>query len=117
MSFYVETESLGEGALLIAPHGNIDNSSFEIVEHAFKQAYSDNVTRILVDLDKVPRISSVGIGVLISCQTHLASKSTGKLVLLSPQEDVVKIFEVMDYLDVFEIVDTKEDALKALNSA
>lgn len=114
MSFWIDEESLTDDVRLMTPHGALDNLAYEVLEKAILDAQRANVVRIVVDLADVPRVSSVGMGVLISCQTDLQDRGRGALVLVAPQQDVLRVFDVMDYVSVFTIVDTVDEALEFL---
>jgi len=52
-----------------------------------------NDTKVLIDLSKVSRIDSTGLGVLMNCYTH-AVKNSGALKLLNPDAPVKKVLSV-----------------------
>ncbi len=114
MSFWVDDKAIGEDIVCLALHGPLDNFAFEVLEHAIEQAQQDRKVKIIVDLSDVPRVSSVGIGVLISAQTDLKEQARGALVLVAPQPSVLKVFEVMEYTTVFSVADSVEDAVRLL---
>ena len=115
MSFWMDEEWLDDGICLITPHGPLDSSSYETLETALLDAQRERRSKIIIDLSDVPRLSSVGVGVLISCQSDLSSKNGGGLVLVAPQREVLHVFDVMQYTEIFTIRPTVDEAVEALN--
>ncbi len=50
-------------------------------------------TKVLIDLSKVSRIDSTGLGVLMNCYCH-AVKNSGALKLLNPDAPVKKVLSI-----------------------
>lgn len=71
-----------------------------------------NDTKVLIDLSKVSRIDSAGLGMLMNCYCH-AVKNDGILKLLNPSAQVKKIL-TMTKID--SVLQTFEDERAALRS-
>ena len=69
-------------------------------------------TRVLIDLSRVSRIDSAGLGALMSCYSH-AVRNSGMLKLLNPNSQVKKVLS-MTHID--SVVPTFEDEGAALAS-
>lgn len=69
-------------------------------------------TKVLIDLTKVSRIDSTGLGVLMNCYCH-AVKNSGALKLLNPDAPVKKVLEITK---IDRIVPTFEDETTAIAS-
>jgi anti-sigma B factor antagonist len=69
-------------------------------------------TKVLIDLSKVSRIDSTGLGVLMNCYCH-AVKNSGALKLLKPDAPVKKVLSVTK---IDSLVQTFEDETAALAS-
>lgn len=63
----------------------------------------------VVDLEQVRYMNSSGIGVLITLLTKIKNNK-GKMVLVNPSEQIVKLLEITKLNTVFTIADSIEDA-------
>ena len=69
-------------------------------------------TKVLIDLQKVSRIDSTGLGMLMQCYTH-AIHNSGVLKLFQPTPPVKR---VLSLTKIDAVVPTFEDETAALNS-
>jgi anti-sigma B factor antagonist len=69
-------------------------------------------TRVLLDLSKVSRIDSTGLGVLMNCYCH-AVKNSGALKLLHPDAAVRRVLSVTK---IDSVLETFEDETTAIQS-
>ena len=69
-------------------------------------------TKVLIDLSKVSRIDSTGLGVLMNCYCH-AVKNSGALKLLNPDAPVKK---VLSLTKIDSLLQTFEDENAAIAS-
>jgi anti-anti-sigma factor len=69
-------------------------------------------TKVLIDLQKVSRIDSTGLGMLMQCYTH-AIRHAGALKLLQPGPQVKR---VLSLTRIDSVVQTFEDEAAALHS-
>jgi anti-sigma B factor antagonist len=72
----------------------------------------ENDTKVLIDLSKVSRIDSTGLGVLMNCYCH-AVKNSGVLKLLHPDASVKQVLNVTK---IDSVLQTFEDETAALQS-
>ena len=73
---------------------------------------SPGETKVLIDLSKVSRIDSAGLGMLMRCYTH-AVRNAGILKLLNPTTQVKKVLSITR---IDSVVPTFEDENAALKS-
>jgi anti-sigma B factor antagonist len=69
-------------------------------------------TKVLIDLSKVSRIDSTGLGVLMNCYCH-AVKNAGMLKLLNPD---VPVRRVLSLTKIDSVLQTFEDEAVAIES-
>ena len=69
-------------------------------------------TKVLIDLSKVSRIDSTGLGVLMNCYCH-AVKNSGVLKLLNPD---VPVRHVLSLTKIDSVLQTFEDETAAIES-
>jgi anti-sigma B factor antagonist len=86
-------------------------ASLELNELA-RVVRTPNESRVLIDLSKVSRIDSSGLGVLMSCYCH-AIKNAGVLKLLSPEP---RVRQVLNIARIDEVLETFEDETAAIDS-
>jgi anti-sigma B factor antagonist len=72
----------------------------------------ENDTKVVIDLSKVSRIDSTGLGVLMNCYTH-AVKNAGALKLLHPDASVKRVLSVTK---IDSVLETFEDETSAIDS-
>jgi len=72
----------------------------------------ENDTKVVLDLSKVSRIDSTGLGVLMNCYCH-AVKNSGVLKLLHPEASVKRVLSVTK---IDSVLQTFEDETAAIES-
>jgi anti-sigma B factor antagonist len=75
----------------------------------------ENDTKVLIDLEKVSRIDSTGLGVLMNCSCH-AVKNAGALRLLHPEASVKRVLSVTKIDSVLQIFDDETAAIRSFGS-
>lgn len=97
-------------AVTVAVTGDIDMSSSTKMRDALAPLFQNNNKVIVVDLSGVSYIDSSGIATLVEgLQWSHNSKNKFRLAALTP--GVKDVFEIARLLTVFEVFDTKEQAL------
>ncbi|MDN5203274.1 STAS domain-containing protein [Fulvivirgaceae bacterium BMA10] len=91
-----------------------ENNGPEILEIANDQIEKGQVL-CAIDISDVRYINSSGIGVLITILTKFRNKD-GEVVLINPSDHVKKLLIITKLNAIFNIVDSKEDAIEELNS-
>jgi len=86
-------------------------ASLELAELT-KAIRLENDTKVLIDLSKVSRIDSTGLGVLMNCYCH-AVKNSGALKLLHPEASVKHVLNVTK---IDSLLQTFEDETAAIRS-
>jgi anti-sigma B factor antagonist len=86
-------------------------SSLELSELA-QAVRTPNETKVLIDLSRVSRIDSSGLGVLMSCYCH-AIYNAGALKLLNPEP---RVRQVLSVARIDSLLETFEDEAAAIHS-
>ncbi len=86
-------------------------ASLELTELS-KAIRLESDTKVLIDLSKVSRIDSTGLGVLMNCYCH-AVKNAGVLKLLNPE---VPVRHVLSITKIDSVLQTFEDETAAIAS-
>ena len=76
----------------------------DIIEQGFKD--------VVLDLKGVPWINSTGLGILISGY-HSVKAAEGVMKVCNVKERVLSIFYISQLEKIFDVYETREDALKS----
>lgn len=90
-----------------------ENNGPELVEVA-GEMLEKGINLCSIDISNVRFINSSGIGVLITLLTKFRNKG-GDLVLVNPSEQVNKLLIITKLNAIFNIVQSKEEAVQSLN--
>jgi len=72
-------------------------------------------TKVLIDLSRVSRIDSAGLGLLMSCYSH-AIRNQGALKLLNPNQEVTDLLRLTRIDSVLETFHDERDAVRSFQS-
>lgn len=97
------------GALSL--YGRLDGQSAPQLKEMWRNYGERGINNVLLDLQQVEFIDSIGISTLVSGMKQLRARG-GDLRLVGLQSSARAIFELMMLDKVFEIFDTEEEALK-----
>jgi anti-sigma B factor antagonist len=114
-------EGLGQGkvevrrvedvlVLQFAGPAQLTRKSFELEE--LQRVFRQKDTKVLIDLGRVTKIDSAGLGELMSCYSH-AVKNQGILKLLNPNSEVQSLLRVTRIESVLETYYDEEQALES----
>jgi anti-anti-sigma factor len=108
----VERKRINDVTVLSFAHGTqLLAASLELAELS-KVIRLENDTKVLIDLSRVSRIDSTGLGVLMGCYSH-AIKNAGVLKLLNPDAPVRRVLNVTK---IDSVLQTFEDEAAAIES-
>ncbi|MZH02424.1 MAG: STAS domain-containing protein [Nitrospinae bacterium] len=109
MSIDLNLDKAGD-TVTVSVTGDIDMSSSTKMRDALTPLFQNDNKVIVVDLSGVSYIDSSGIATLVEgLQWSHSSKNKFRLAALSP--GVKDVFEIARLLTVFEVFETKEQAL------
>ncbi|HSO13161.1 MAG TPA: STAS domain-containing protein [Anaerolineales bacterium] len=109
----LEYTELKDGIRLIKLEGRLDLNGTYSIEVQFANHCAGDKVRVLVDLSEVNYISSVGIPMLVNAAKSVASRG-GKMAFLNPQDNVVKVLELVGVSQVIPIYQDLKTAVKGL---
>ncbi|MEM1245053.1 MAG: STAS domain-containing protein [Acidobacteriota bacterium] len=108
----VEKRRVGGCTLLIIEGVVKLGQSAQFLAEAFKRALSEDVGHVLVDLEKINYIDSTGIGELVGYLVRFQDQKR-KLILIRPNEKILRLLDIAHVADLFPIYDDVEAALAA----
>jgi anti-sigma B factor antagonist len=111
----VNVENKGDVAV-VAPEGNFfGGKETDDLEKAIKKLQDHENTKMVLDLGRVSHLNSIAIGLLVGAHTNY-QKRGGRIVLANVDRRIENVFVVTKLSLVFEVADTREEALAALGA-
>ncbi len=88
--------------------GNVADFKREMAPHV------EGAVKMIMDLSAVQFVDSSGLGGILSCLRQISGQG-GALVLCSMTKPVRTLFELVRMHRIFDIVNTREEALKLIS--
>lgn len=101
----------GVAVLRFKSNAELTHSAHELDELR-REVLEQSDSRVLIDLSRVTRIDSAGLGQLMSCYSHLV-KNRGALKVLNPAPEVRRL---LDMTGLSTIIPTFHDEQEAVSS-
>lgn len=110
-TFKQSIETAGDITFL-KPEGFIDAHTAPELEKALNDLLAQHRYKVILDCQNMEYISSAGLGVLMGAiSTFRQNKGDMKLVQLPPK--VFKVFDLLGFTKLFEIFDSRGEAIAA----
>ena len=108
--------SVEDGILEFTFTGDLigENNGPELMEIAQAQI-EQGIKLCMIDISEVRYINSSGIGVMITLLTKFRNKE-GEVILINPSEQVKKLLIITKLHAIFNIVDSREEAVEKLKN-
>ena len=113
--FEINLEPLDASVTIIHIAGWLDAHTFEYMEQAINNLFSEGKVRLAIELAEVEYISSAGAGVFIGTLTQ-SHELGGDIVLMNPTEPVREVFDMLGLSQVFKFATSKDEAIKVLTA-
>ncbi|MEE4380136.1 MAG: STAS domain-containing protein [Candidatus Competibacteraceae bacterium] len=100
----------------LALHGRLDSTTAPMLDKRLDEELGNRVQTLVIDLAELGYISSAGIQCLLKAR-KLQAKAGGKLLVLNPQPQINKVFEIIGVIpvkDVFASVEELDAYLDAI---
>ncbi len=111
----IAVEQVGGVAIATIPVEDLDASNVDDFRRDIAPILDSN-TRVVLDLSRVQFVDSSGLGAFISCLRKL-NASGGDLKLCGRAKPVRAVFELVRMHRVFDILPTREEAVRAFHPA
>ncbi len=115
MNLTVTEKQAGGDVYILEMKGFIDTSTSIVLEDAMKKLYTDNKTKIILDLAGTEFVSSAGWGAMVAYLRKVRTNG-GDIRLSSMQEKVEKVFKLMEFDSLIDSFATAEEAVKSFKS-
>lgn len=104
-------EAGGVSVLQFRANAELTHSAQEL-EELRKEVLEQSDSRVIIDLSRVTKIDSAGLGQLMSCYSHLV-KNRGALKVLNPVPEVQKL---LDMTGISTLIPSFQDETDAVQS-
>jgi stage II sporulation protein AA (anti-sigma F factor antagonist) len=105
-------EKLGT-VLAVALRGRLDAQTSKAVEDRLLSLIESGEVRLVVDLEQLHYISSVGLRVLLLAAKRLRT-ANGAIAVCALQPTVQQVFEIAGFTGIFRIFPTRDAAVLAV---
>jgi anti-sigma B factor antagonist len=112
VNFDVQTEQVGDATYVIALTGEVDLYTAPEFKQQLLDAIAKGAKSVVVDLSNTTFIDSTTLGVLVGGVKRLRGQD-GALSLVCNDRNITKIFEITGLDRVFQIHETRDQALGA----
>ncbi len=114
----VKTTTLQDGRIgVIEVKGSlVGGEETDELRNAVADFVEQGTKSLIIDLGKVTYLNSTAIGVLVSAHTTF-SRNKGRVKLCGINKNINNIFVITKLTLVFDVTETKEDAIKAFGAA
>lgn len=102
-----------DGIVYFELEGSLDAHNFDTLEDLFEKHFETGTYRFVVDINRLGYVSSAGAGVLIGA-VGTCQDNDGNIVLVQPSQEVREIFELLGVLQIFPVVQTRNEAVEVL---
>jgi len=106
------TEETVRGVAVMAPKGRIDSVTAKEFETATLAQIDGGAMKMVFDFGELDYISSAGLRVVLLAGKRLRTAG-GSLVLCALQPAIRDVFEISGFLGLFDVRDTREEAVDA----
>jgi anti-sigma B factor antagonist len=111
--FRIEEERPTPATAILAIHGEADLHSAPELRERLRAAIEGGATVVVVDLTETDFVDSTSLGVLLGATRRLRERE-GEIRLVVPRPELRRIFEITLLDRVFQLHDTREQALGAV---
>jgi anti-anti-sigma factor len=97
---------------VVSIEGRLDTTNYGELEHQLSSLTEKQEHIILLNLEKLEYISSSGLRILLMFLKKIKA-AEGRFMLCSMTAEIKEIFEISGFINIFEIFNSKADALKS----
>ena len=109
MSLIIESAPLANGNQRLALSGRLDTNTYAELDRQLAPLLASGIRSLVLDLAALDYISSAGVRSIFKARKALAAHD-GKVVVVNPQPQIQKVFDVVKAVPLEEIFPTIEEA-------
>ncbi len=106
-------ETVGD-VLIVSLAGKLNSGNAPEVEADILRRAGQDASHLLLDLSALDYISSAGLRVVLVAAKRV-KQSAGKMMLCGLQTQIREVFEISGFLNILQVVSTREQALQNLS--
>ncbi|MDP9401155.1 MAG: STAS domain-containing protein [Actinomycetota bacterium] len=114
--FAVTEEQIDAERHVVAVRGEIDLFTAPELKQALTEAIEQGRRRVVVDLTETTFLDSTALGVLIGAVKRLRSNE-GSLAIVNVDRNIQKTFEITGLDQIFALLPSRDEALRAVDEA
>jgi anti-sigma B factor antagonist len=103
LEFVISSRRLANGTFVVAAGGEVDLYRAPELERALAEPLAEGATQLVVDLSEATFVDSTALHVLLRAARQLDRK-TGELIVVVPDPNVRKVFEITGVGRFFSVV-------------
>jgi anti-sigma B factor antagonist len=107
-------QSGGVSVLRFKQNAELTHSARELNDLR-KEVLEQKDTKVIIDLRRVTRIDSAGLGQLMSCYSHLV-RNQGALKMINAAPNVQRVLEMTGLSTLIPVFRSEEDAVSSFNN-
>lgn len=113
-SLVTAVSAIRPGSFLIRLEGEFDLHTGSQFERRVLEALGRGASQLVIDLSSVSFVDSTTIGILMRTRKRLTPLK-GRLLVVCPDRNLMRLFEITALDRMFEIYRTKEEALEHID--
>ena len=111
MALSVNVEDLN-GVKVVKCTGYVDSENSGQIKTVIEDLLKGGSYKIIMDLGKVDYVSSAGWGIFVG-YLHETRMNKGDIKITDMKKEVLEIFELLDFANIFQYFKSTADAVKA----
>ncbi|MDQ7823500.1 MAG: STAS domain-containing protein [Candidatus Eremiobacteraeota bacterium] len=115
MTAIIKESSINPDYTILKLKHKLDTVSAEVFETQINELITKGKTNIIIDFEESNYLSSMGLRVLFSA-SRLLNEQNRRLILINVGPTVMKVINIADCADLFEIFESEEKALASPGS-
>lgn len=113
--FTVVSQTLTATTAITKLAGDMDNSSFDVLEDEFNKLLESGTLGVVLDISALDSVTSSGVGAILN-MTHVLASRKGKLIVAAARPKILGTLEMLGLLEALNLADTADTAKKMMTS-
>jgi len=104
----------GVSVLRFKANAELTHSAQEL-EELRREVLEQSDSKVIIDLSRVTKIDSAGLGQLMSCYSHLV-KNRGAMKILNPAPEIMKLLDMTGISTLIHAFQDEQEAVSSFNN-
>lgn len=106
------TVSKNDNISVVQIEGRLDTTNYSELETQLSALLEKNEVNILLDLSGLEYVSSSGLRIFLMFLKKIKA-ANGRFMLSGMSKDILEVFEISGFVNIFEIFENQDAALKS----